>query len=59
MRSSRIKKYSSGYKINEKRTNDNVSTILSSFNINLVNSGNAVTTVDAWSLCLLALNPKP
>jgi hypothetical protein len=55
MRSSRIKNYSRWYGINEKRTNDDVGTILSSFNINLVNPNNVVTTVAARSLCLLAL----
>jgi hypothetical protein len=55
MRSSRIKKYSSWHGISEERTNDDVGTILSSFNINLINLGNDVTTVASWSLCLLAL----
>jgi hypothetical protein len=55
MRSSRIKKYSSWHGINEERTNDDVGTILSRFNINLINPGNAVTTVASWSLCLLAM----
>jgi hypothetical protein len=55
MRSSRIKKYSSWHGINEERTNDDVRTILSSFDIDLINPGDAITTVAAWSLCLLAL----
>jgi hypothetical protein len=55
MRSSRIKKYSSWHGINEERTNDGVRTILSSFNIDLINPGNVITMVATWSLCLLAL----
>jgi hypothetical protein len=54
MRSSRIKKYSRWHKINEE-INDDVGTILSSFSINLIKPGNAVTMVASWSLCLLAL----
>jgi hypothetical protein len=38
-----------------RRTNDDVRTILGSFNIDLINPDNVVTTVAAWSLCLLAL----
>jgi hypothetical protein len=56
MRSSRIKKYSSWHRINEERTNDDVGTIRSSFNIDLINPINAITTVATRSLCLLALS---
>jgi hypothetical protein len=55
MQSSRIKKYSSWHGINEECTNEDVRTILSSFCIDLINHGDVVTTVAAWSLCMLVL----